>query len=156
VSRLSRVPSTRCGGIIDGVAIIGGVWILCRKVLLPLSDNGVVVGTANYRRLDPQIRLGRVQYVDLRKAFAGIYDRIYWKRKSLSHEAEVRAVIVRRFEVQAELGVAVPVDLQRLLISVLPSPFTPEWFTSLVASMLKRFGVDSTVVPSELLSKPFF
>jgi hypothetical protein len=37
---------------------------------------------------DPQIKLGRVQYVDFRKAFAGFHDRIYWKRKSLSHEAE--------------------------------------------------------------------
>jgi hypothetical protein len=105
---------------------------------------------------DPQIKLGRVQYVDFRKAFAGIYDRIYWKRKSLSHEAEVRAVIIGRFEMQAELGLAIPVDLQKLLISVVPSPFAPEWFTSLVASMLKRFGVGTKVVRSELLSEPFF
>src|ERR1700730_18076857 len=104
---------------------------------------------------DPQIRLGRVQYVDFRKAFAGFHDRIYWKRKSLSHEAEVRAVI-QHFDVQENLGLAMPVDLQKLLLSVVPSPFAPRWFTSLVESMMRRFDVDSRVVPSELLSEPFF
>jgi hypothetical protein len=104
---------------------------------------------------DPQIELGRVQYVDFRKRFAGFYDRIYWKRKSLSHEAEVRAVI-QRFDVQEDIGLAISVDIQRLLLSVVPSPFAPRWFTSLVESTMRRFGVDSTVARSELLSEPFF
>ena len=72
-----------------------------------------------------------MQYVDFRKRFAGFYDRIYWKRKSLSHEAEVRAVI-QRFDVQEDIGLAISVDIQRLLLSVVPSPFAPRWFTSLI------------------------
>lgn len=104
---------------------------------------------------DPQIKLGRVQYVDFRNAFAGFHDRIYWKRRSLSHEAEVRAVI-QRFDVQEELGLAMPVDVQKLLLSVVPSPFAPGWFTSLVGSTMRRFDVDSKVAQSELLAEPFF
>ena len=106
---------------------------------------------------DPHIKLGRVQYVDFRKAFAGFHDRIYWKRKSLSHEAEVRAV-VQRFDVQEDLGLAMPVDVQKLLLSVVPSPFTSSWFTSLVGSTMRRFGVDgdSKIAQSELLAEPFF
>jgi hypothetical protein len=104
---------------------------------------------------DPQIKLGRVLYVDFRKAFAGFHDRIYWKRNSLSHEAEVRAVI-QRFDVQEDLGLAMPVDVHKLLASVVPSPFAPEWFTSLVGSILRRFNVNSIVTPSELLAQPFF
>jgi hypothetical protein len=96
-----------------------------------------------------------VQYVDFRKAFAGFHDRIYWKRKSLNHEAEVRAV-VQRFDVQEELGLAMPVDAQKLLLSVVPSPFAPDWFTSLVGSTMRRFDVDSKVAQSELLAEPFF
>jgi hypothetical protein len=104
---------------------------------------------------DPQLKLGRVQYVDFRKAFAGFYDRIYWKRKSLSHEAEVRAV-VQHFDMQEDFGLAMPVDVQKLLLSVVPSPFAPGWFTSLVGSTMRRFDVDSTVNQSELLAEPFF
>jgi hypothetical protein len=104
---------------------------------------------------DPQIKLGRVQYVDFRKAFAGFYDRIYWKRRSLSHEAEVRAVI-QRLDVQEDVGLAISIDIQKLLLSVVPSPFAPGWFASLIESTMRRFGVDSNVSRSELLSKPFF
>jgi hypothetical protein len=104
---------------------------------------------------DPQIRLGRVQYVDFRKAFAGYHDRIYWKRKSLSHEAEVRAVIQHR-DVQDDLGVAIPVDLQKLLLSIVPSPFAPVWFAVLVESTMRRFGIEASVARSELMSEPFF
>jgi hypothetical protein len=104
---------------------------------------------------DPQIRLGRVQYVDYRKAFAGFHDRIYWKRKSLSHEAEVRAVI-QRFDVQEDAGATIAVNLEKLMLSVVPSPFAPSWFTSLVKSTMTRFNVNSVVVQSELLSEPFF
>ena len=104
---------------------------------------------------DPQIKLGRVQYVDFRKSFAGFHDRIYWKRQSLKHEAEVRAVI-QRFDVQEDFGLAIPADLQKLLLLVVPSPFAPGWFTSLVETTMRRFDVDAKVVQSELLSEPFF
>lgn len=106
---------------------------------------------------DPQIKLGRVQYVDFTKGFAGLHDRIYWKRRSLSHEAEVRAVIQRfGLYVPEDVGLAMPVDVQKLLLSVVPSPFAPGWFASLVESTMRRFGVDSNVARSELLSEPFF
>lgn len=104
---------------------------------------------------DPQIKLGRVQYADFQKRFAGFHDRIFWKRKSLSHEAEVRAVI-KRYDVAEELGLLMPVDLQKLLLSVVPSPFAQRWFTTLVESTMKRFNIDSMVIQSELLSEPFF
>ena len=104
---------------------------------------------------DPQIKLGRVQYVDFRKSFAGLHDRIYWKRQSLKHDAEVRAVI-QRFDVQEDFGLVIPVDLQKLLLLVVPSPFAPGWFTFLVETTMRRFDVDAKVVQSELLSEPFF
>jgi hypothetical protein len=58
---------------------------------------------------DPQIKLGRVQFVDFRKAFAGFHDRIYWKRRSLSHEAEVR-VEIQRLDVWEDEGLAISID----------------------------------------------
>lgn len=37
--------------------------------------------------------VGRVHYIDFRKGYAGINERVFCKRLSLSHESEVRAVI---------------------------------------------------------------
>ncbi len=104
---------------------------------------------------DPDIEIGRVQYVDFRKSFAGIHDRIFWKRKSLSHEAEVRAVI-QRFEPQDLPGLSVAADLPRLMQAVVPSPFAPEWFTALLKATMVRFEVEAPIFKSELLSEPFF
>ena len=104
---------------------------------------------------DPAIEIGLVQYVDFRKSFAGIHDRIFWKRKSLSHEAEIRAVI-RKIEPQVSLGLSVEADLCRLIGAVVPSPFAPKWFSELLRSMMNRFEVDAPLVDSELLSEPFF
>jgi hypothetical protein len=66
---------------------------------------------------DPQVKIGHVQYIDFRHGFAGIHDRIHWKRKSLSHEAEVRAVMVRH-DRQDDLGLTMPADLQHAIILI--------------------------------------
>lgn len=104
---------------------------------------------------DPAIEMGRVQYVDFQKSFAGIHDRIFWKRKSLSHEAEVRAVI-QKSEPQNTLGLQVSADLPKLIEAVVPSPFAAPWFVDLLKAAMDRFDVDAPVVRSELLSEPFF
>jgi hypothetical protein len=57
LSRLPRVVSAHRGLIIEGGAMLRGVGILYRGVLLPLSEDGVAVdhalGAANYRSLHP-------------------------------------------------------------------------------------------------------
>jgi len=104
---------------------------------------------------DPDIEIGHVQYVDFRKSFAGLYDRIFWKRKSLSHEAEIRAV-VQKLEPQDSLGLSVEADLSKLLKAVVPSPFAPVWFCEVLKATMRRYDVEAPVVNSELLSEPFF
>jgi len=101
------------------------------------------------------IKLGKVQYIDFREKYAGFYDRIFWKRKSLSHEAEVRAVLDLH-DPREDMGLHIPVDLNKLLHAVIPSPFAPEWFGVLVSSVLKRYGIETKLVASELLLQPFF
>lgn len=104
---------------------------------------------------DPNIEIGYVKYVDYRTAFAGFHDRIFWKRKSLSHEAEVRAVVKRRNSRDVP-GLSLAVNIQALLLAVVPSPFAPAWFSSLLEATLARYDVDVKVRRSELLSDPFF
>ena len=130
------------------------------RLYCPLGSSGVVVRTTAARllgALDPsaQIKLGRVQYVDFRESFAGFHDRIFWKRKSLSHEAEVRAVCAGNLGEDLP-GLPVSVDLSILLERIVPSPFAPAWFPKLLISLVDRFGLDLRVEESELLAQPFF
>lgn len=131
------------------------------RLYCPPSTTGVAVRTDARLLLEAlgnnaDIELGRVRYLDLRQSFIGINDRLFSKRKSLAHEAEVRAVIRNRFRPSEELGRAMPVDLQKLLVSVVPSPFAPSWFAALVEATLKRYDLEVKISRSELLSEPFF
>jgi hypothetical protein len=102
-----------------------------------------------------EIKFGRVQYIDFRKNFAGTYDRIFWKRKSLSHETEVRGVIVYRDGGSSLLGLRIPIDLQACILAVIPSPFGPTWFPDVLRETVARFGFALPIVQSELAAEPF-
>lgn len=130
------------------------------RLYCPPNTMGVAIETDAERLMaaigdDAGVKLGRVQYVDFREKFAGFHDRIFWKRKSLSHEAEVRAVL-KSHDAGERRGMPLPIDLERLCIYIVPSPFAPEWFAALVESTLERFGVTVAVSRSELLNEPFF
>jgi hypothetical protein len=103
------------------------------------------------------VKFGYVQYVDFASRFAGTYDRIFWKRASLSHETEVRGVIAPHMTRSSdETGVLVPLDLSRGIKAVVISPFAPIWFADVVRTTLQKFGIGLSVQPSSLLAEPFF
>ena len=129
------------------------------RLYCPPPTTGVAICTT-VERLErslgeAEIRVGRVQYVDFRQGFSGVHDQIFWKRKSLSHEAEVRAVI-RDWNPSPDLGRGLPVDLTTLITAVVPSPFAPPWFDGLLRKTLLRLGLPVQTQRSELLSAPFF
>ena len=130
------------------------------RLYCPPSTVGVAIETTAQALVeaygnDTKIKLGRVQYVDYRRSFAGIHDRIFWKRKSLSHEAEIRAVATQHGE-QLDAGILIPVDVEKLCKSVIPSPFAPDWFVNVLSATIKRFEIDLDITQSELLAEPFF
>lgn len=102
------------------------------------------------------VKFGHVQYINFREHFAGTYDRIFWKRNSLAHEAELRGVIHdwRRDQPEAR-GIAVPIDL-RFMHRVVMSPFAPSWFEGVLKDVMVKYGMDLTPSPSELAAEPFF
>lgn len=102
------------------------------------------------------VEIGHVQYVDFKTAFAGPYERIYVKRKSLAHEAEVRAVFKRMSMENPPAGLMVPVDLEQLVMAVVVSPFAPPWLHALLEKTMMRHGVNLPLRQSELLAEPFF
>lgn len=151
-SRLCSFASCWHANTVEGEAL----W----RLYCPPSTAGVAIRT-NVGCLvqslgdDPNIQVGRVQYVDFRKGYAGLYDRIFWKRMSLKHEAEVRAVIKEHLP-RDEPGKLVPVDLTALLQAVVPSPFAPAWFPDVLQATMRRFDIEAPIERSELLSEPFF
>lgn len=130
------------------------------RLYCPMGSTGVAIRTTADRLLralapSTQIKLGHVQYIDFRTSFAGLYDRIFWKRKSLSHEAEVRAVCTGNLSDEWS-GLPVAVNLPTLIESIVPSPFAPAWFPTLLASLVRRFELEIPISDSELLAQPFF
>lgn len=112
-----------------------------------------------YSSLDQSkfIKFGHVKYVDFKKHFSGSYDRIFWKRKSLSHEAEIRAVYEIPHGEKCDLpGLNISIDLEDAIERVIVSPFSPPWFKEILEETMSRFGVKIPVVKSELLEEPFF
>jgi hypothetical protein len=105
---------------------------------------------------DVDVEIAHVQYLDFKTAFAGPYERILTKRKSLSHETEVRAVFRHRLVTDPPAGLMMPVDLRKLVHAIVPSPFSPPWLLSLLARTLKRYDLDLPIGESELLAEPFF
>lgn len=121
--------------------------------------NAVAIKTscgALYRSLgsNPQIRIGRVRYIDFNRQYAGVNDAYWRKRKSFEHEHEVRAVITE-FSRQG-VGSMVPCEVKSLIESVYLSPQAPAWFMNLVNDVNLKFGVEVEVRASEFNEDPFF
>lgn len=103
------------------------------------------------------IKLGHVRYIDFAQNFAGTYDRIFWKRKSLSHEAEVRAVIHTDRRKKDDIpGLHIAADLNRAIQRVITSPFAQPWFLEILKETMVRFGLKVPVEHSALLDQPFY
>lgn len=132
------------------------------RLYAPSLPTGVAVRT-KFGKLDDSldqgfdVRGGFVQYVDYSKAFAGTYDKLFWKRSSLSHEAEVRIVNQQAQLSDPEVfGVSVPMDLNNALEAIIVSPFAPDWFFDVVQETARKFEVSIEIEKSQLLSDPFF
>src|SRR5207244_969744 len=91
------------------------------RLYCPPPTAGLTIQTTAGRLMrtvgDAPVKIGKVQYIDFANGFAGIHERIFAKRKSLSHEAEVRLVI-QEFHSTGDLGKAIPVNLESLMVTV--------------------------------------
>lgn len=121
--------------------------------------NAIVVRTS-YQSLymslgcDPSIKIGRIEYIDMKNDYADINDAFWKKRKSFEHEREVRALLLDD-ECQ-DRGKLVPCNLEVLIEEVSVSPKAPPWFIHLLNSVNDKYGIAVKVSPSELTEDPFF
>jgi hypothetical protein len=133
---LWRLYSTLATPGVAIVSTVGKLWDACAQY-----DEAIV---------------GRVHYVDFRRSFASIQnERIFQKRKSLSHEQEVRIVLPneRRSPIERKI---LACDLEKLVSEVVISPFAPSWFFDVIFDVLRRYEYSFDLKQSELLDEPFF
>lgn len=138
---------------------------------LYLSGNEGVAVRSTYARLrdclidDEKVMLGVVTYVDYEQEHidgGNLLSPYISKRKSFEHEREVRGVVVkwptewRDPQPTMDHGLAVRVDLQRLVERVYVAPTTQRWFLDLVNAVVRRYGYDFDVHRSRLDDEPLY
>lgn len=132
------------------------MWKLYTKDL----SQGIAIRTTYNRLYDsmqknPSISIGRVNYIDYSKRFAGLDDVFWYKRCSFEHEKEVRAMFSDHTQ-NDTLGILIPVDLNTLIDKIYVSPTAPSWFYSLVRNLLDKYTIHKEVADSTLNIKPFY
>jgi len=107
---------------------------------------------------DPKLVVhgGLVQYVDFasyRPSSDNLLAGATLKGMSFIHEQEFRGIVMPLIN---EVGISVPVDLDRLISEIYVSPTAEPWYVDLVRSLCTRYGVKAKVRQSELLRHPAY
>jgi len=100
------------------------------------------------------VNMALVQYIDFEgDELPALAYPAYHKRKSFSHEKELRLVILDHDTDTHPDGVPVNVDLAKLLIRVYVSPSAKPWIADVVCRELKHYGLATSVIHSSLYSR---
>ena len=129
------------------------------KLYTSSLDQGVAIKTTSkrlYKSLyrNPNIKIGKINYLDYSSNFADINGSFWYKRKSFEHEKEVRAIL-REFKATEELGKQVPVNLDILIEKVYLSPTSKSWFKDLVQDVMLKYQVKKKIFISDMTATPF-
>jgi len=145
------------------------------------SNEGIAIQStyrqliASFQDCEETIHVGLVKYIDYEqdripeKNERYLLDPFVYKRKSFSHENEIRAVLVRYppsvdgkpdkpdFSKETIVGgINVPVNLERLISRVCVAPGSPPWLKRLVESVARKYGINSPVIQSNLDNSPIY
>jgi hypothetical protein len=108
------------------------------------------------------IHTGRVRYLNYQHDDVPFRHRLgifFCKRKSFQHEYEVRLLQELPESDRPPEGIAVPVDLSKLIQRVVVAPGAADWKTEVVRSLLERFGLTdlaNLVHKSEMDKDPIY
>lgn len=104
---------------------------------------------------DPYIAIGKVKYIDFMKSFSSINHPYWYKQKSFDYEREVRAIAIRINE-EGKHGVYYPVNVDLLIDNLYVSPYAPQWFYDVVQSVLDKYGLEKSILQSQMNATPFY
>ncbi len=123
---------------------------------------------------DEEVHIGKVKYIDYKQYMipeGNFLNPFLCKRRSFDYERELRAIIIPAKKINEFMksnpgsfiwktiignGIAVPVDLGCLIKMIFIAPNSQPWFTNLVKSIVKRYGIDIPVIQSSLEDSPVF
>ncbi len=141
------------------------------------SDEGVAIRTTCDRLIHCfkigtkfDIFIGSVNYIDYEENIVtdrNVLTPLFIKRSSFSHEKEVRALISPIYQtpptttdvhlgIDLPNGMALAIDVGRLVEEVYVAPGTQDWVKDAVQSVLQKFDLDRTVRRSSLSESPVF
>ncbi len=82
--------------------------------------------------------------------------RFFYKRPAFKHEQEVRLLYLREnTEPGDDLGLIIPMSLNRMIQHIVISPYAPEWVFDATREVCKRFNLKAPVHLSALGEEPF-
>jgi hypothetical protein len=147
------------GGGPCGVAIRSTVDLLDRLIPEQFDPAPSPTWEAN------AILIGAVRYVDYASELERVpnddnaYAPFVCKSVAYEHESEIRALFmdfVRDDVTELPAGRSIPVDLESLILQVIVSPLSPDWFGPLVNDTCQRFGARVTVGHSTVGEAPVY
>jgi hypothetical protein len=110
--------------------------------------------------------VGLISYIDYRTGFVqggNLFHPFLCKRRSFAHENEIRVVHSLPAEPGQHFldrdtpeGIWTSVKLPMLISRVFVSPNSPSWFRELLENVSKKYGLDRTVLQSDLDTSPVF
>jgi hypothetical protein len=105
-------------------------------------------------RVDGDLEIGRVSYIDYRTQQPAARAPYFFKRISFQHEREIRFVMRTERSRSPPKGVAVPVDVHALVQAIYLTPHASGWYRDLVTDVLDRYGYRGDVAQSDLMNLP--
>lgn len=143
------------------------MWRLYSK-----DNNGVAIQSTFYRLRESienapeRICISDVRYVDFNKEVLSgqsIVNIAVYKRRSFSHENELRAIYIREpvtidkekfSKLNHESGKKIDVNVERMIERLYVSPYAEKWFKDLVKSVALKYNLTVDVVQSSLFDTP--
>ncbi len=129
------------------------------------NDESIAIKTSYKKLTDclpPGVEIGLVKYIDFNTmwmpGFGSLSESLIQKRKSFSHENEVRLIIYHPEDLPRLedgepdflrennfTGCEVKVELGKLFEEIYISPHAPAWFSQVVKSVVEKYELDSFV-----------
>lgn len=136
------------------------------KIYLDGAKYGIAIQT-NYDKLKKSVStqtndilFGEVEYVN---ELDSIQQQTISLRKipPYTFENEVRAVIFNQYTEEGprkgfpkyKYGLSVDIDIEKLIEKIYMPPLSPKWFEETVSDVIKKYGYEFILVPSEIREK---
>lgn len=127
------------------------------------TDEGIAI-QSTYQKLEncldkvpKPVYVGVVNYIDYDNDLMDWGNKMVpflHKRKSFSHEQEIRAILRSTDYDLKDGGFKLVIDINLLIEKIFVSPNSPEWFTLLIKELVKDYSFN--VVNSKLDDKPIY